>query len=130
LRINALYVIFPSSSKCEQYVRHNRQYELAFLINQLDKLSEQKNKLLNQIIKNKTRTRRLRKQRRLLLKKMRNLNDRKAQNIFELKIDKILSKIPIKPAKILNPFSPRFFSFLNFALLDFPDRISAEPFNN
>jgi hypothetical protein len=35
------------------------------------------------------------------------------------KISKILSKIPVKPAKILNPFSSRSFSFLNLTLLDF-----------
>jgi hypothetical protein len=61
LRANALYIVSLSFSKCEQYVRHNRQYKLAFPVNQLDKLSEQENKLLDQIIESKTRTRRLRK---------------------------------------------------------------------
>jgi hypothetical protein len=99
-------------------------------VDQLDKLSEQENKLLNQITKNKAKTRRLRKQRRLLLKKMRNLSDREAQNIFELKIDEILSKVPIKSAEILNPFSPRFFFFLNFTLLDSPNKIPAKFLGN
>jgi hypothetical protein len=47
LRANILYIVFFSSPKCEQYVRYNRQYKLAFPVDQLDKLFEQKNKLLN-----------------------------------------------------------------------------------
>jgi hypothetical protein len=46
------------------------------------------------------------------------------------KIDKISSEIPAKPAEILNPFSSRFFSFLNFTLLDSFNRTFAEFFNN
>jgi hypothetical protein len=76
------------------------------------------------------RTRRLRKQRRLLLKKIRDLGDREAQNIFKLKVNKILSETFVKFIKILNPFSPRFFSFFNLTLLDFSDRTLAELFNN
>jgi hypothetical protein len=76
------------------------------------------------------RIRRLRKQRRLLLKKIRDLGDRKAQNIFKLEIDKILSKTFIKPAKVLNLFSFRFSFFLNPILLGFLGRIPAESFNS
>jgi hypothetical protein len=61
---------------------------------------------------------------------MRNLGDREAQNIFKLEIDKILSEAFIKPAEILNFFSPRFFFFVDFALLGSPGRISAEPFDS
>ena len=76
LRANALYIVFFSFFKYKQYVRYNRQCELASPVDQLNKLSEQENKLLDQIIESETRTRRLRKQRRLLLKKIRNLGDR------------------------------------------------------
>jgi hypothetical protein len=72
----------------------------------------------------------LRKQRRLLLKKIRNLGDREAQNIFKLEIDKILSEIPVEPAEILNPFSSRFFSFFDSALLDSFGKISAKLFGS
>jgi hypothetical protein len=130
LRANTFYVVFFSFFKYKQYVRHNRQYKLASPVDQLDKLSEQENKLLNQITESKTKTRRLRKQRRLLLKKIRNLGDRKAQNIFKLKINKMLSEAPVKPAEILNPFSSRFFSFFNLALLGSFNRTPAEPLNS
>ena len=130
LRVNIFCVVFLSFFKCEQYVRYNRQYKLAFPVDQLDKLSEQENKLLDQIIKSETRIRRLCKQRRLLLKKIRDLGDREAQNIFKLEINKMLSKIPVKFIEVLNPFSPRFFSFFDFALLDFSNRILAELFSS
>jgi hypothetical protein len=61
---------------------------------------------------------------------MRNLGDREAQNIFKLEIDEILSKIPVKSAKVLNPFSSRFFSFFNLALLDFSNKIPVKSFSN
>jgi hypothetical protein len=46
------------------------------------------------------------------------------------KMDKVLSEIPVKLAKILNPFSFRFSFFLNFALLDSPGKISVKSLNN
>jgi hypothetical protein len=46
------------------------------------------------------------------------------------KINKILSKAPVKPAKILNSFSSRSFSFFNLALLDFPGKILTEFLGN
>jgi hypothetical protein len=52
------------------------------------------------------------------------------RNITDLEMDELLLEIPVKPAEILNPFSPRSFSFLNPALLDFSDKTSTEPFNN
>jgi hypothetical protein len=61
----------------------------------------------------------LRKQRRLLLKKMRDLSNREARNILELKVDemivesvKILEKDrQFLALKALNSLSPRSFSF-------------------
>jgi hypothetical protein len=52
------------------------------------------------------------------------------KNILDLEIDKMLFRALVKPAEILNPFSPRSFSFFNSALLGFPDRTPAELFNN
>jgi hypothetical protein len=58
------------------------------------------------------------------------MSDREIKNILDLEMDEILSGIPVKPAEILNLFSPRFFSFLNLALLDSPDRISVKSLSN
>jgi hypothetical protein len=51
----------------------------------------------------------------LLLKKIRNLSNRKARNIFEFKIDKIIADTAegIILLEILNSLSPRFFFFIN-----------------
>ena len=46
------------------------------------------------------------------------------------KVNKMSSKAPTKPAEILNPSSPRFFSFLNPTLLDFSGKTPAKPFGN
>jgi hypothetical protein len=46
------------------------------------------------------------------------------------KINKMLSKAPIKPAEILNFFSSQFFFFFDFALLGFSGKIPAKFFNS
>jgi hypothetical protein len=56
---------------------------------------------------------------------MRNLGDREAQNIFELKVNKMLSGVSVEPAEVLN-----LSCFFDLALLGFPDRIPAEPFGS
>src|SRR5450755_4966065 len=106
---NTLCVVSPSSSRCEQCVRYNRQCELDSPVDQLDKLSTQENKLLDLISESEAKTRRFRKQRRLLLKKMRDLKDREAQNIFEMEIKEIAAEtFLLKPLPDdlppLNPF--------------------------
>jgi hypothetical protein len=63
-------------------------------------------------------------------KKLRVFNDRELQNIHEIEINEILSRALVKPAEILNPFSLRFSSFFDFALLGFPDRTPIEPLGN
>jgi hypothetical protein len=52
------------------------------------------------------------------------------RNIVNLKMNELLLETPVKPAEILNPFSPRFSSFLDPAFLGSFDRIFAEPFSN
>jgi hypothetical protein len=65
-----------------------------------------------------------------VLAKLRATGDRETQNIFELEVDKILSKASVKLAEVLNLFSFRFSFFFNFALLGFSDRILTEPFSS
>jgi hypothetical protein len=125
----------PTDQRCEQCVRFYRPYNLASPVAELDKLSSQKNKLLDEISANKTRTRRLRKQRRLLLKKIRKLGDREAQNIAELKINEIIDNGVVKnipetstnrvSAKTLNSPSPQPSSFFDSALLNSLDKSSS-----
>jgi hypothetical protein len=68
----------------------------------------------------------LRKQRRLLLKKMRDLGDRETQNTFELEMDEILAEEPL-----FEPLS-EIFLFLNPSqvFLGFLHRIPATPLHS
>jgi hypothetical protein len=90
-------------------------------VNQLDKLSVQENKLLDLISESETKTRRLRKQRRLLLKIIKDLGDRETQNIFELEMEEIVAEVfPLKafPELLLLVF-PRFLGVLQIELLHY-----------
>ena len=120
---NTFCVMFPSFLRCEQCVRHNRQYELDSPVDQLDKLFTQENKFLDLISESEVKTRRLRKQRRLLLKKMRDLGDREAQNIFELEVEKMMAETsPLEPL----PDDLPFFSPFQVSQGS-PNRIPASP---
>jgi hypothetical protein len=122
---SVLCVMSPFSSKCEQCIRHNRQYKLNSPVNQLDKLSVQENKLLNLISESEVKTQRLRKQRRLLFKKIKNLGNREAQNIFELEMDKMLTEEPLfKPFPEIPPPS------LSQISLGFSRRTPATPLHS
>ena len=95
-------------------------------MDQLDKLSTQENKLLDLISESEAKTRRLRRQRRLLLKKMRDLGDREAQNIFEMEVEEIaaetfpLESLPDDPL-LSSPFQ---------VSRGFPNRTLASPFRS
>jgi hypothetical protein len=56
--------------------------------------------------------------------------DELISGIIIKKISEILSEIPLKPAKILNPFSPQSFSFLNPVLLNSFNKTLTEPLNS
>jgi hypothetical protein len=45
-------------------------------------------------------------------------------------MSKILSEAPVKPAKILNPFSSQNFFFFDLALLNSPNKTPAKLLNN
>jgi hypothetical protein len=117
VKTNVLCVIFPLSESCEQCVRFNRDCELSFPVAKFDKLSKQEGELFNQITECKTRACRLRKQRRLLLKKIRDLGDREARNIFKIKMDEMVSDLPeilqerVILSEALNSLSPLSASF-------------------
>jgi hypothetical protein len=137
LRANIFYIISSESEFYKQCVRFRRSYELAWPAAIIERLYQADNRLLKKMAdarrqaqKADARLFRLRQQRRLLQKKLRDIRDKKMRNIINLKIDEILSEAPAKPAKILNPFSSRSSSFFNLALLNSPGKIFAKFFNN
>ena len=78
------YIISRFSDSCERYYRLIRFCNLNFLFVKIAKIFRAAEKLDEQIFDLTAKNIRLKKQRRLLLKKIYNLNNRKAQNITEL----------------------------------------------
>jgi tRNA(Ile)-lysidine synthase TilS/MesJ len=126
---NFLCVIAPESSYCERYFRSHLKCELAPLDAKVERLFKKKERLISEIAATYAKITRFRKQYRAVIKKLRDLGNRKDRNILELKIDEMMiSNLPkilqkgIILLKALNSLSPRSFSFFNPALLGFSDR--------
>ena len=135
VRASCLCVVSPADQRCEQCVRHGRLCDLAAPLAEIERLSVQENKLLEEIAASDAKTRRLRKQRKQLLKRMRSLGDREAQNIAELEIDEMMEDTsfpdPLGPSGVSTPRatapSPRPFSSIDDALQDSQRRTPASP---
>jgi hypothetical protein len=86
-------------------------------------LGEKKNKLRSERLALKIKVLRLRKQERILRKKMRELGDREEQNILDLKIDEAFAAA-LAPELLYSsptlgvPLSPASFSQISFDSLD------------
>jgi signal-transduction protein with cAMP-binding, CBS, and nucleotidyltransferase domain len=70
-------------------------------VNAIEKLARQENEILTQISlahkevrETEVKVARLRKQRKLLLRRMKELGDREIQNIFELEVNEMLAEKP------------------------------------
>jgi hypothetical protein len=98
----AACIISPSDERCEQCCRHNRQCELASPWGEAERVLRKKEDIERQIIESEVKTLRLRKQKRLLQKKLRELGDREERNIQDLELDELMSELPAQPA----PSSP------------------------
>jgi hypothetical protein len=142
-----LYVVSSVSEHCEQYVRRGRICELALPNREITRLNREQKELFDKASATKTvaaqalaKANRYIKQRRLALKRIKELGYRENQNILELEVDEILtdSAAVVKDleinefvviviegvilSKALNSPSPRSSSFLNPALLGSPSR--------
>jgi hypothetical protein len=134
-----LYVFSFKSAHYKRYFRVNRQCELAPSDAEIERFYKEAKKLFDGAKKARVKAVYLIKQRRIIFKRFRDLSDREDRNILELelnemvdlKIDERIGNIPERTSsEILNLFSPRSFSFLNFALLGSPGRILVEPFGS
>lgn len=146
-----LCVLGAESPHCERCYRANRQCELAPPDAEIERLLKQERKLFGEAKEAQAKAIRLSKQRRAILKRVRDLSEREDQNILELELDEMVelesfsvegtegvipevgemsSEAPAEPAEVLNPSSPRSSSFLDPALLGSPDRTPAEPLGN
>jgi hypothetical protein len=84
------YVLSELSEKYSQYHRFDRPYDLASSWPEVYRLLEQRDKLREQRIEAEAKAVRLRKQKRQLLKKTRALGDRESKVIKELEADERL----------------------------------------
>ena len=103
LRAQVLCVTVPSSEKCEQCTRFGRPCDLASPVPQLERLSQEKDRIVSKIQEKRRITSevnaailRLRKQRRLIQKRMKELGDKEYQNIFELEVDEMLAEVVVR----------------------------------
>jgi hypothetical protein len=132
---NFLCVIAPESFYCERCFRSYLEYELAPPDVKVERLFKEEERLASEIAAVYAKASRLRKQYRNVMKKLRDLGSREDRNILNLKIDELIAEKALPGSfnaslEVFNSPSPRFFSFFNPALLDFPDRIVKVPQNN
>ena len=91
VRTNELCVISRESDSCELCVRHHRSCDLAPLSDrELDKLHSEAQRFDDQEAELIAKLARIRRQRRSVLKKLRDLNDREARNILKLEAEEML----------------------------------------
>jgi hypothetical protein len=88
---SSLYVLSEVSEKCEQCHRFNRPYNLASPWAEVYRLLKQSDDLKEKMLEAKAKALRLRKQRRVILKKVRALGAREESNIEGLKINEAAS---------------------------------------
>jgi hypothetical protein len=139
----ALCVMSDDSEHCEQCVRSNRCCELAPPYVEMERLQRQQKDFFAKATQAKTeaaaalaRANRYSKQRRLALRRLKELGQREDQNILELEIDEMITEgLPdpldgfegVVSSGALNSPSPRSSSFLDPALLDSQNRNPVSP---
>jgi hypothetical protein len=85
-----LYSISEASDSCVEYNRTYRRYKLASPIAEVERLAFKAEDLREQALEAERKALRLRKQARVLYKKMRDLGTREEQNILNLETEEAL----------------------------------------
>jgi hypothetical protein len=103
-----LCVVSPLDERCEQCFRNQRSCELASPWKEFDRLAKHSERLQIEALEAEAKASRLRKQRRLVLKKMKELDARERTNIEELEIDERLADSAPEPLSdsVQGPRSP------------------------
>jgi hypothetical protein len=98
-RLGVLCVTSTAHESCEQCLRSTRRCDLASPLAEVKRIFKKTEKLQAEALKAEAKAHRLRKQRRTLLKKIRELGARKERNIEKLKVDEATAEaleLPIK----------------------------------
>jgi hypothetical protein len=91
-RLNVLYVTLTAYKSCEQYLRSTRRCDLASPLAEVERIFKKTEKLQIKAFEAEVKIYRLRKQRRTLLKKIRELGARKKRNIEKLEINEAIAE--------------------------------------
>jgi hypothetical protein len=123
---NFFYVITPESSYCKRCFRSHLKCELTPFNAKAERLFKKEKRLTFEIITAYVKFTRLRKQYRIVIKKLRDLGSRENQNILKFKINEIMANIVEKIffSGIFNFFSSQSFSFLDLTFLNFSGKIA------
>ena len=78
------YILSSDTDKYKKYYLHRRYYDLAPPLAEIDRINTDRAKLDKKILETETKTFRLRRQRKLLLRRLRKLGDREARNIEDI----------------------------------------------
>lgn len=95
----------PAHESCEQCLRANRSCDLAAPLAEIDRVLQKAEKLQTEALEAEAKAHRLRKQRRSLLKKARELGAREEKNIEELEVDEMMAVgVPeAQPERVTSP---------------------------
>ena len=89
-----LCILSTVDERCEQCFRHNRPASWPPRTSEVERLLRKKEEFEEQILALEAKTLRVRKQKRLLQKKLRELRDREEQNIQDLELDELMGELP------------------------------------
>jgi hypothetical protein len=119
-KANVDCVLSSLDERCEQCYRNRRSCELASPWAEFDRIHQQKEKIREQRLEAERKAIRLRKQERLLQKRLKALGDREEQNILDLEadeaLDEALADMPVLES-VPGPQSPTGFSQVSFGSL-------------
>jgi hypothetical protein len=87
-------ILSSVDERCEQCCRFNRSCELAAPWKEAERILKKKEDVERQIIEAEAKALRLRKQKRQLQKKLRELGDREERNIQDLELDELMGDLP------------------------------------
>jgi hypothetical protein len=98
-RLGVLCVTSTAHESCKQCLRSTRSCDLASPLAEVERIFKKTEKLQAEALEAEAKAHRLRKQRRTLLKKMRELGARKERNIKNLEIDEAAGETLKPPAE-------------------------------
>jgi hypothetical protein len=99
VRLGVLCVVSDAHESCEQCLRSTRSCDLASPLAEVERIFKKTEKLQAEAFEAEAKAHRLRKQRRTLLKRMRELGAREERNIEDLEVEEAAAEALEPPAE-------------------------------